>query len=106
MKVTLMQATWAIIVPSVKEGWGMVVTEAASCGTPAIVSNVTGLRDSVVHNKTGIILSTNPTPQELADTMLILIKDIRFRKKLEKGAISWSKKFSWESSYAAFKKLL
>ena len=106
MKVTLMQAAWAIIVPSVKEGWGMVVTETASCGTPAIVSNVTGLRDSVLHNKTGIILSRDPTPQELSNAMLTIIKDMGFRNRLEKGAILWSKKFSWESSYEAFKKLL
>ncbi|MDO8659071.1 MAG: glycosyltransferase family 4 protein [Candidatus Parcubacteria bacterium] len=106
MKVTLMQAAWAILVPSVKEGWGMVVTEAASCGTPAIVSNVTGLRDSVLHNKTGIILSGNPTPQELGNAMLVIIKDVEFRNRLGKGAILWSKKFSWENSYETFKKLL
>ena len=106
MKVKLMQAAWAIIVPSVKEGWGMVVTEAASCGTLAIVSNVTGLRDSVVHNKTGIILSADPTPEELSNAMFTIIKDVGLRERLGKGAILWSKKFSWESSYAAFKKLL
>lgn len=106
MKVTLMQAAWAIIVPSVKEGWGMVVTEAASCGTPAIVPNVTGLRDSVLHDKTGIILSPNPTPQELSKAILRIIEDASLRERLGKGAISWSKKFSWERSYETFKKLL
>lgn len=105
-KVSFMQKAWAILLPSVKEGWGMVITEAASCGTPAIVSNVTGLRDSVLHNKTGIILSCDPTPQELSNAMLTIIKDVGFRNRLGKGATLWSKKFSWESSYEAFKKLL
>ncbi len=106
IKVYYMQKAWALLLPSVKEGWGMVVTEAAACGTPAIVSNVTGLRDSVLHNKTGIILSKDPTCQELSKAMLRIIEERGLREKLGKGAIAWSKKFSWESSYEAFKKLL
>ncbi len=106
IKVTFMQKAWALLLPSVKEGWGMVVTEAAACGTPAIVSNVTGLRDSVLHGKTGIILSKDPTAQELSEGMLKIIEQKDLREKLGKGAILWSKKFSWESSYKAFKKLL
>lgn len=106
LKLKIMQKSWALLLPSVKEGWGMVVTEAAACGTPAIVSNVTGLRDSVLHDKTGIILSQNPTPQELSKAMLRIIEDASLRERLGKGAIAWSKKFSWERSYETFKKLL
>ena len=105
-KVTFMQKAWALLLPSVKEGWGMVVTESAACGTPAIVSNVTGLKDSVRDNKTGIILSANPTPGELSNAMLIFIKDKNLRGKLQKNAFAWSKKFSWDISYGLFKKLL
>ena len=36
-----------LIVTSVREGWGLVVTEAAAVGTPAIAYDVAGLRDSV-----------------------------------------------------------
>lgn len=105
-KVSFMQKAWAILLPSVKEGWGMVVTESAACGTPAIVSNVTGLRDSVIPNKTGIILSANPTKDELSVAMLKLIKDTSFRKKLGENAQAWSKQFSWNTTYDTFKKLL
>jgi len=62
-KVLLMQRAWALLLPSVKEGWGMVVTEANACGTPAIISNVTGLRDSVRPGQTGLVLSPRPSPQ-------------------------------------------
>jgi glycosyltransferase involved in cell wall biosynthesis len=37
----------ALVVTSVREGWGMVVSEAAAMGTPAIAYDVPGLRDSV-----------------------------------------------------------
>src|SRR5690606_8089201 len=46
-KVSVMQQAWALIFPSVKEGWGMTVTECAACGTPTIATDVTGLKDSV-----------------------------------------------------------
>ena len=64
-KIELMQKAWALLFPSVKEGWGMTVTECAACGTPAIVTGVSGLRDSVIKNKTGLVLPKNLTPEEL-----------------------------------------
>jgi glycosyltransferase involved in cell wall biosynthesis len=106
IKVKLMQEAWALILPSVKEGWGMVVTEAAACGTPAIVSRVTGLVDSVKPNKTGIILSPKPNEKELAKAMITIIEDNNLRKHLSSGAVEWSKEFDWDKSYVVFRKLL
>jgi len=45
-KIELMRKSHVILVTSVKEGWGLIVTEAASQGTPAIVYDVDGLRDA------------------------------------------------------------
>jgi glycosyltransferase involved in cell wall biosynthesis len=106
IKVTLMQQAWAHILTSVKEGWGMVVTEAAACAAPSIVSNVTGLKDSVIHNKTGIILSARPQARELADAMKKIINDEKLRKTLSKNAIKFSKHFSWEKSSSVFLSLI
>ena len=53
----------AIIVTSVREGWGLVVTEAANLGTPAIAYDVPGLRDSV--RASGGVL-VEPSPEALA----------------------------------------
>ncbi len=105
-KVQLLQRAWALLLPSVKEGWGMVVTEAAACRTPAIVSNVSGLRDSVINRKTGLIGSPLPTPQELARMMLEIIEQPSLREELSRGALAWSKKFDWEKSYQRFKEVL
>src|SRR6185369_1248424 len=59
-KMQLMRSCHVITVSSVKEGWGLIVTEAASQGTPAVVYNVPGLRDSVRHNQTGIVTAEQP----------------------------------------------
>lgn len=106
LKVKLMQRAWALLLPSVKEGWGMVVTEAAACGTPAIVSNVTGLRDSVISGKTGIILSKNPSGDELSQAMIRLIEDSQLRENLSVQAYQHSQNFSWDKSYGNFSKLV
>lgn len=102
MKVKLMQNAWGLILPSVKEGWGMVVTEAAACGTPSIVSNVTGLKDSVDDKKTGFILSKKPEASELATSILKIVEDKKLRKTLFQNAIVHSKNFSWEKSFRVF----
>jgi glycosyltransferase involved in cell wall biosynthesis len=101
-KVRLMRSSWALVFPSVKEGWGMTVTECAASGTPTIASDVTGLRDSVVDGKTGLLVSSNPTEMEIAKAMIKIGSNSKFREKLSKNAISWSKNFTWERCFEEF----
>jgi glycosyltransferase involved in cell wall biosynthesis len=98
-KVTLMQQAWALLLPSVKEGWGMVISEAAASGTLSIVTRVTGLMDSVTDGRTGIMLSANPTPDELAAAMERVIADTEGRHAMEKQALSAVAALTWEKSY-------
>ena len=102
-KVKLMQQSWALVFPSVKEGWGMTVTECAACGTPSIVTDVTGLRDSVKRDETGLVLSPNPTEEDLARAMFRIIENQELRERLAKNCIDWSKNFDWDKSYNEFK---
>lgn len=53
----------ALLATSVREGWGLVVTEAASVGTPTIGYSVPGLRDSIPASG-GILVE--PSPEALA----------------------------------------
>ena len=52
-----------LVVTSVREGWGLVVTEAAQCGTVAVGYDVPGLNDSIKASK-GFLVP--PSPSELA----------------------------------------
>ncbi len=81
----------AILVASVKEGWGLIVLEAASQGTPAIVYDVDGLRDSVMDGKTGLILKKN-TPAEMAKAMKAL------KGAYASNALMYAKGFDWDES--------
>ncbi|MEU4221298.1 glycosyltransferase family 4 protein [Actinoplanes sp. NPDC026623] len=55
---------------SVREGWGLVVTEAAALGTPTIAYDVPGLRDST-RAAGGVVVP--PRPQELAHRLRELL---------------------------------
>jgi glycosyltransferase involved in cell wall biosynthesis len=57
----------ALLVTSVREGWGLVVTEAAAVGTPSFGYNVAGLCDSI--SVSGGML-TDENPRALASTLL------------------------------------
>jgi len=105
-KIKLMQQSWALLFPSVKEGWGMTVTECAACGTPAIVTDVTGLRDSVKKDETGLVISKNPSPKELTEAIIKIIKDKELKENLSQNAIEWAKNFSWEKSFEEFKNVI
>lgn len=96
-KFDLLKKAWVLIHPSIKEGWGLTVIEAASCGTPTVAYNVSGLRDSIVNGKTGILVE-NKTPKELADQTISLLNNLNQYNILSKQAVEWGKKFSWLKS--------
>lgn len=41
--------------PSYREGFGQVIIEAAACGLPAMASDIYGISDALVDNKTGVL---------------------------------------------------
>jgi len=69
-----------LLMTSVREGWGLVVSEGNAVGTPAVAYNVPGLRDSVVHEKTGLLTETSPTA--LASAMIRLWRDPKLYDRL------------------------
>ncbi len=94
-KLNLLRRSWLFTMPSEKEGWGITSLEANACGTPVVAFNVPGLRDSVLHGKSGLLVE-NETGFIEAITSLFL--DEELRSKLSKGAREWSLKYDWDVS--------
>jgi len=94
-KLELMSRAWAILVPGLREGWGLIVTEANAMGTPAIGYNVHGLRDSIQNSLNGIIVNGY---EEMAQSAINLMLDKKLCEKLAIGALENSRQFSWERS--------
>ena len=59
-KYDLLARAHILINPSIREGWGLVVIEAASVKTPTVGYNVPGLKDSIKDNETGLLSNANP----------------------------------------------
>jgi glycosyltransferase involved in cell wall biosynthesis len=99
-KFDLMQRAHAMLVPGIREGWGMVITEANACGTPAIAYDIVGYRDAVRDGETGVL--TEPTPEALARGAISFARETDLQRRLPEGALSWSRQFSWDATAAAF----
>jgi glycosyltransferase involved in cell wall biosynthesis len=63
-----------LLVPSVREGWGLVVIEANSVGTPAVGYDIPGVRDSIRDGSTGLLART-AEPEALAGMAVALVED-------------------------------
>jgi glycosyltransferase involved in cell wall biosynthesis/O-antigen/teichoic acid export membrane protein len=104
-KVELLARSWVALQPSQVEGWGITVLEANASGTPVIASKVNGLKDSIVDKKTGVLVEVRNV-KALQEAMVKLIDDTKYREKLTKNAIAWSKKFSWSVSASKFEDII
>jgi glycosyltransferase involved in cell wall biosynthesis len=104
-KYELLSRAHMILVPAIREGWGLVVTESNAMGTPAVAYNVPGLRDSVKDGQTGLLVSKN-TPKELASGAISLFKDALTLSKFSANAIDFSKQFTWDRTTEIFYHIL
>jgi len=96
-KYELMARAHLLLHASVKEGWGLVVLEAASVGTPAVVYNVGGLKDVVKNRKTGVVIQNN-SPQEMAREAIRLYDDAKRYQLYQKNGVTWVNSLKWEAS--------
>jgi glycosyltransferase involved in cell wall biosynthesis len=92
-KVELLQSIWFKVATSVKEGWGLTVSEANACGTTVLASDVPGLRDAVRDGETGILFPYGDT-EKLAAEMIRLLNDRLLRDRLSHNAIAFAAKYT------------
>ena len=101
----LIASSWMTLSTSVKEGWGLAVSEAGYFGTPAVVYKTAGNIDSVRHLESGLYTIEN-NPEKLALAIKKMILDNELRAKLSAGAREFSGKLSWEKGYRQLKGVL
>jgi glycosyltransferase involved in cell wall biosynthesis len=103
-KQALLARACLVVMASVREGWGLAVTEANALGTPAVVYDRPGLRDSTVHEKSGLITDANPA--SLAAGVIRALSEPGLYERLSRGAVEWSRQFTWERTSADFEQAL
>jgi len=99
---SLLMQSAVLWVTSVREGWGLVVTEAARCGKPSVVYDVPGLRDAVIDGVTGYVVP--PDPSALAQATRELFAG-RYAE-IAANALARSRTYSWDRTADAFESAL
>lgn len=89
----MMQRLDVLCLSSVREGWGLVVSEAARFGVPSVVYPVPGLVDSVAAGETGIVVDRED-PAALAAGVLALFERPDVRDRLGRGAMRFIEPFT------------
>lgn len=104
-KFDLLQRSLLVINPSVREGWGLTVIEAAFVGTPTIGYKVPGLKDAIVHMETGVLVAKN-SPDYLAQAVKELLDHKTKYFRMQKAAQKWAAGFKWQKSTQLSTKLI
>jgi hypothetical protein len=93
-KDTILHGSHLLLHTSVREGWGLNVIEANAMGTPAAVYPVAGLRESTLHDQTGLV-AAEETPASLADQIAGLLRDDARYQRYRHGAWERAKTMHW-----------
>jgi glycosyltransferase involved in cell wall biosynthesis len=93
--VALYRRAWVLASASSREGWDMTVTEAAACGTPAVVTDIAGHRDAVDAGRSGFLAADE---RELVARLDEVLADDARRARLGEGALAHASRFTWDAT--------
>jgi glycosyltransferase involved in cell wall biosynthesis len=93
--VELYRSAWAVASSSVREGWGMTLTEAAACGTPAVATRIPGHIDAVAEGRSGLLADD---VDGLAAHLVTVANDRALREQLSAGALAHAATLSWNQT--------
>lgn len=94
-KRALLSRSWLAATASAAEGWSSSTLEAAASGTPTVAHPVGGLRESIVHNETGLHAETL---DDLVAAAQRIVDDASLRTRLSVQARARAEVLSWERS--------
>ncbi|HLU43101.1 MAG TPA: glycosyltransferase family 4 protein [Microthrixaceae bacterium] len=94
----LYRRSWVAVSTSVREGWGMTLTEAAACGTPSVATDIAGHADAVAVGRSGLLHDRDP---DLVDALVRVLTDEELRARLTEGALARAAELTWERTAVA-----
>ena len=100
-KFELLAKAHVLMNPSYLEGWGLVNIEANKVGTPAVVFDVRGCRDSVKNEINGYV-----SPDNNLNSMSENIIKIFENQNLNESSWKYSQNFNWDIQADNFFELL
>jgi glycosyltransferase involved in cell wall biosynthesis len=98
-KFRLLARAHVLLVPGVREGFGINVIEAASQGTPAVGYDIPGLRDSIRDGRTGLLAHG---AEEAAQLAVGLLRDPGRYREMCEACLAYARDFTWEKRAEEF----
>jgi glycosyltransferase involved in cell wall biosynthesis len=93
--VSWYRRAWVVASSSQREGWGMTLTEAGACGTPAVATAIAGHTDAVLDGESGLLVeSLDDLPAALGR----VLGDEVLRSRLSKGALARARWYTWDAT--------
>ncbi|MCR6032025.1 glycosyltransferase [Nocardioides sp. zg-579] len=94
------ERAWVLALPSLKEGWGLVIGEAGMHTTPTVAyRSAGGTRESVADQRSGLLVDT---AEELTAAIGLLLRDPAERERLGRGAREMSHAYTWQHAQQSF----
>ncbi|HSP36772.1 MAG TPA: glycosyltransferase family 4 protein [Frankiaceae bacterium] len=93
--VRLYRRAWVVASASAREGWGMTLTEAAACGTPAVATRIAGHSDAVADGISGLLVDD---VADLGQVLASVLNDPALRAALVDGALKQAEQFTWDAT--------
>ena len=99
-KQEVYERAWVLALPSLKEGWGLVVGEAGMHSTPTVAyREAGGTQESVVDGYSGVLVDDR---EGFVAALRELLGDEELRSRLGRGAQVTSHAFTWEHAQESF----
>jgi glycosyltransferase involved in cell wall biosynthesis len=93
--VSLYRRAWVVASTSAREGWGMTLTEAGACRTPAVATAIAGHVDAVSNGVSGLLAHDRSGLTAALDAVL---SNRRLRQHLAKGAAAKAATLKWNET--------
>ena len=93
--IDLYRRAWVLASTSLREGWGMTITEAAACATPAVATRIAGHSDAIDDGVTGELVGSR---DELIGALGRLVTETDRRERMGHAARERAARFTWEAT--------
>ena len=93
--VALYRRAWVVASTSIREGWGMTISEAGACQTPAIATRIPGHLDAIDHGSSGMLVGRDG---DFALQLETVLSDPMLRRRLGLAAATRAAPLRWEAT--------
>jgi glycosyltransferase involved in cell wall biosynthesis len=102
--LSFMHQADVFVLPSLSEGFPMVIIEAMACGLPIVASRVGGMPEIITNNTNGYLVEAKDS-ETIADNIILLLQDEKLRKTISDNNKQLVRKYTWENVITELEKI-